>query len=1121
MSTAGLYDFVGKDLMKVPTGAALSAPSPAPEEIAGLDQDSAFVGGKVLPVYLGGNIQAAIDTVAAAGGGEVRLVDGTYIVNNNLVIPSGVVLVGTGPDSIIDFGGGAYGIIGHGTLIDNTGTISMTDGSATVTGSGTAFTAAMVDETFMVNGVSYLITARASATSITVSPTYYGQNLSGSAYIVFEPLSNPAIRHLTIQNASGTAIDAQYIAGEFITDSVNIYDCGRGMVIDHVEKPVITDSTLVGFTVGDGISMTDVASVIYEGSFVIGVTNGHCMKLTRVYNSGFHNAEFSDASGDGINLTTCSNMGLENMSITRNGGQGIEFASGCFEIQVNQAQFEGNGSDGIKLTLNDDRIVIAECNFARNGGYGINIAAATCDNNVIGLNTYDSNTSGTYQDLGTGTSIIDGTLTGPATSTDNAVVRWDGTAGQVVQDSVVTIADTTGNMAGVGTLNTHTIQGGTSTLAMYSNNLSVFASTTSLQLKTLISNETGSGSLVFADTPTLVTPVLGAATATSINNLAITAPASLATLTIASGKTVTLNNTLTFSGTDATTMTFPSTTATIARTDAGQTFTGVNVFTSPKILTDISDTNGNELFKVTATGSAVNEITVANAATAANPSLTATGGDTDVGISLVAKGAGTINVGSALGYARLWVQSPNTLADVGETTNYGLFLNEPTTTNGHGAGIGFNATTSPGTSNVGAAIVYNRTGAGSQGKLEFYTKASTSNGVDPVLAMTINNDQTVVLSTVGTAAGSIVTIDGAQTLTSKTLTSPIMTTPTLGVASATSLATSAASPLLLTNGQLVTIALTSQTVGGATLTIPNFASVNDTFAFITLAQTFANKTLTSPVINTATIGTSLKPTSDDGAPLGDTTHNFSDLFLASGAVLNYANGNVTITQTSGILTMGVGTLKITTPTNTTTSVVTIDGTQTLTNKSMSEAQVTFTDITTGNASTSNHGFLKKLDNSSAHFMDGQGNWSTPPSGIGYLIRVNAGLLNNVSSPGSGQTYYLQNGGINITAITTAHANAGTIIYIPKAGTIKAAYGVVTVGGTTSSGEDSTIGYRLNNTTNTNIATTVETNAAVNAFSNNALSTSVALGDYIEVFFTTPTFVTAPTIVYISVSLYIE
>lgn len=46
-----------------------------------------------------------------------------------------------------------------------------------------------------------------------------------------------------------------------------------------------------------------------------------------------------------------------------------------------------------------------------------------------------------------------------------------------------------------------------------------------------------------------------------------------------------------------------------------------------------------------------------------------------------------------------------------------------------------------------------------------------------------------------------------------------------------------------------------------------------------------------------------------------------------------------------------------------------------------EADLSLSDNTTANSSTSQHGFLKKLDNNSAHFMDGTGAWSTP-SGSG-------------------------------------------------------------------------------------------------------------------------------------------
>jgi len=74
-----------------------------------------------------------------------------------------------------------------------------------------------------------------------------------------------------------------------------------------------------------------------------------------------------------------------------------------------------------------------------------------------------------------------------------------------------------------------------------------------------------------------------------------------------------------------------------------QTLTN-KTLTSPKIGTSILDTNGNELFKLTATSSAVNEITYANAATGNKPTLTASGDDTNIGVSIQPKGSGTITL---------------------------------------------------------------------------------------------------------------------------------------------------------------------------------------------------------------------------------------------------------------------------------------------------------------------------------------------------------------------------------------------------------------------------------------------------------------------------------------------
>lgn len=61
--------------------------------------------------------------------------------------------------------------------------------------------------------------------------------------------------------------------------------------------------------------------------------------------------------------------------------------------------------------------------------------------------------------------------------------------------------------------------------------------------------------------PTLVTPTLGVATATSLNGLTITS--STGTFTLTNAKTFAVSNGLTLAGTDSTTMTFPPASASV------------------------------------------------------------------------------------------------------------------------------------------------------------------------------------------------------------------------------------------------------------------------------------------------------------------------------------------------------------------------------------------------------------------------------------------------------------------------------------------------------------------------------------------------------------------------------
>ena len=103
------------------------------------------------------------------------------------------------------------------------------------------------------------------------------------------------------------------------------------------------------------------------------------------------------------------------------------------------------------------------------------------------------------------------TLTSPvitgAVFNDGSVVFEGATAD--AHETTLAVTDPTADR-------TITLPDATGTVALTNNKLSDFAATSSSELAGIISDETGTGALVFANTPTLVTPNIGAATGTSL-----------------------------------------------------------------------------------------------------------------------------------------------------------------------------------------------------------------------------------------------------------------------------------------------------------------------------------------------------------------------------------------------------------------------------------------------------------------------------------------------------------------------------------------------------------------------------------------------------------------------------
>jgi hypothetical protein len=473
--------------------------------------------------------------------------------------------------------------------------------------------------------------------------------------------------------------------------------------------------------------------------------------------------------------------------------------------------------------------------------------------------------------------IASGDVDGPASSTDNAIARFDGLTGKVIQNSAAFVADTTGDI-----------------------------------------------------------------TAGAYNKVTITAPASSATLTIADGKTLTASNSLTLAGTDSTTMTFPGTSATIARTDAAQTFTGIQTFSSAPILS--SATASKAVF------------------TDGSKALTSTGTlATDQG----GTGQSSYTAGDLIYYA---TGTAFTKLALGSSTT---ILTSSGTAPQWSAASGVTVGTATNLAGGAAGSVPYQTASGATSFLSIGTSnyVLTSTGSAPTW-------------TANTGTGNVVRA-----------TSPTLTTPVLGVATATSLngltVSTTTGTLTLANGS------TLATSGANSITLTSTGATNVTL------PTSGTLATTSNTVATISFGTTgLTPSTATGGAV-TVAGNLSPANGGTG-VANNALNTLTFTGNYSLgLTLN-GNTSVTLPT--TGTLATLAGAETLTNKTINGANNTISNINLASQVT---GTLP-IGNG------GTGNTATPTNGQ-LLIGNGSGFSIATLTAGSGITVTNSSGGITIAA----------------------------------------------------------------------------------------------------------
>lgn len=196
-----------------------------------------------------------------------------------------------------------------------------------------------------------------------------------------------------------------------------------------------------------------------------------------------------------------------------------------------------------------------------------------------------------------------GDVVGPAGATDNAVARYDNTTGKLIQNSGVTIDDNSNLRANnyIGGYTTTATAAGTTTLTAASTILQFFTGVTTQNVNlpdvttlslghpfTVVNNSTGLVTVRSSGSNNIV--IMGAGTTAYFTCILTTGTTAASWSTdysgavVATGKKATFNNTITFAGTDNTTMTFPSASATLGGLATTQTWTGANTFNNANIL---------------------------------------------------------------------------------------------------------------------------------------------------------------------------------------------------------------------------------------------------------------------------------------------------------------------------------------------------------------------------------------------------------------------------------------------------------------------------------------------------------------------------------------------------------
>lgn len=323
---------------------------------------------------------------------------------------------------------------GRGLSDYKTGTISVTQNSKSVTGSGTSWNAnAAAGQTILINGAPYIIDTVNSNTSITLLDFFRGNTQAGLFYEILSFIENITLQDFNIINCEEDgAVNFRCVSNSLI-ENVEVHGCSDGFYLTFCNNVTIqrNDSSNNMFDSGASgmwIVYSTRCNILYNnfsGNYFHGIAtqsaNFFCnfigntcnnngsggLVLNALGTTGFGNSIIGNKcvgnKSTGLTISNTSHYTASDNVCAQNGVNGISCEKNNFCV-IKGNQCFSNGDSGIKtfVTTNISSRCVIDSNVCYNNTtYGILIAAG-CVKNIVTSNIIYSNGTN-LQDSGTST----------------------------------------------------------------------------------------------------------------------------------------------------------------------------------------------------------------------------------------------------------------------------------------------------------------------------------------------------------------------------------------------------------------------------------------------------------------------------------------------------------------------------------------------------------------------------------------------------------------------------------------------------------------------------------------------------------------------------------------------